>query len=127
MEGVTHNTRDKRLYVAMSYVEKSMVDKQNEDRPRDDINLEGDAKDLACGAVYEASMKGGERDLNGGKINSEWVAASMQALVTGAKKPFGQQYGALDKCDTDRIANPDNLKYSESLRTLFIGKTAATI
>ena len=65
MEGVTHNARDKRLYVAMSYVEKSMVDKLNEDRPRDDINLEGDAKDMACGAVYEASLKGGERDLDG--------------------------------------------------------------
>lgn len=122
MEGVTHNSRDKRLYVAMSYIEKSMVDKQNEDRPRDDINLEGDAKDLACGAVYEASLKGGERDLNDGKIDSEWVASSIQALVTGAKKPFGQIYGDLDKCDTDRIANPDNLKYSESLHTLFIGE-----
>lgn len=122
MEGVTHNTRDKRLYVAMSYIEKGMVDKLNEDRPRDDINLEGDAKDMACGAVYEASLQGGERDLDGGKINSEWVAASIQALVTGAKKPFGQQYGELDKCDTDRIANPDNLKFSESMRTLFIGE-----
>jgi secreted PhoX family phosphatase len=122
MEGVTHNTRDKRLYVAMSYIEKSMVDKLNEDRPRDDINLEGDAKDMACGAVYEASLKGGERDLEGGNINSEWVAASVQALVTGAKKPFGQLHGDLDKCDTDRIANPDNLKYSESMRTLFIGE-----
>lgn len=122
MEGVTHNARDKRLYLAMSYIEKSMVDKLNEDRARDDINLEGDAKDMACGAVYEASLKGGERDLEGGKINSEWVAASIQALVTGAKKPFGQQYGELDKCDTDRIANPDNLKFSESMRTLFIGE-----
>jgi secreted PhoX family phosphatase len=122
MEGVTHNTRDKRVYFAMSYIEKGMVDKLNEDRAHDDINLEGDAKDMACGAVYEASLKGGERDLNGGKIDSEWVAASIQALVTGAKKPFGQTYGELDKCDTDRIANPDNLKYSESLRTLFIGE-----
>jgi secreted PhoX family phosphatase len=122
MEGVTHNTRDKRLYVAMSYVEKSMVDKLNEDRPRDDINLEGDPKDMACGAVYEANLKGGERDLDGNRIDSDWVAGSIQALVTGAKKPFGQQYGELDKCDTDRIANPDNLKYSESLHTLFIGE-----
>jgi secreted PhoX family phosphatase len=122
MEGVTHNTRDKRLYIAMSYIEKGMVDKQNEDRAHDDINLEGDPKDMACGAVYEASLRGGERDLNGGKINSDWVAASIQALVTGAKKPFGQLYGEMDKCDTDRIANPDNLKYSESMRTLFIGE-----
>lgn len=122
MEGVTHNTRDKRLYIAMSYIEKGMVDKLNEDRARDDINLEGDAKDLSCGAVYEARMRGGEVDLDGGKIDSAWVASSISALVTGAKKPFGQQYGELDKCDSDRIANPDNLKYSEAMRTLFIGE-----
>ena len=28
----------------------------------------------------------------------------------------------MDKCDTDRIANPDNLKFSEGMRTLFIGE-----
>ncbi|MDO9010433.1 MAG: DUF839 domain-containing protein [Gallionella sp.] len=122
MEGVTHNARDKRLYIAASYIEKGMVDKLNEDRPRDDINLEGEPKDLACGAVYEASLNGGVRDLDGVAINSEWVATGMQAMVTGGKKPFGQQYGELDKCDTDRIANPDNLKYSESMRTLFISE-----
>ena len=122
MEGVTHNTRDKRLYIAMSYIEKGMVDKQNEDRPHDDINLEGDAKDMACGAVYEAGLKGGERDMDGGKINSDWVATTIHVLVAGAKKPFSQGYGELDKCDTDRVANPDNLKYSESMRTLFIGE-----
>jgi hypothetical protein len=122
MEGVTHNTRDKRLYIAMSYIEKGMVDKQNEDRAHDDINLEGDAKDMACGAVFEAGLKGGERDMDGGKINSDWVASNIHVLVAGAKKPFSQAYGELDKCDTDRIANPDNLKYSESMRTLFIGE-----
>jgi secreted PhoX family phosphatase len=122
MEGVTHNTRDKRLYIAMSYIEKGMVDKLNEDRAQDDINLEGDPKDLVCGAVYEATLGGGEHDLQGNKIDSLWVASSIQALVTGGKKPFGQTYGELDKCDTDRIANPDNLKYSESMRTLFISE-----
>ncbi len=122
MEGVTHNKRDKRLYIAMSYIEKGMLDKLNEDRAHDDINLEGDPKDMACGAVYEANLQGEQRDLDGMLINSEWVATGIQPLVTGAKKPYGQQYGELDKCDTDRIANPDNLKYSENMRTLFVGE-----
>lgn len=122
MEGVTHNAQDKRLYIAMSYIEKGMVDKLNEDRARDDINLEGDAKDMVCGAVYEANLAGGQRDLSGVNINSDWVATNIQALLTGAKKPYGQTYGELDKCDTDRIANPDNLKYSATMRTLFIGE-----
>lgn len=122
MEGVTHNARDKNLYLALSYIEKGMVDKQSEDRLRDDINLEGDAKDMACGAVYEANMRGGELDLDGHLIDSEWVATKIQVLVSGAKKPFSQAYGEFDKCDTDRIANPDNIKFSESMRTLFIGE-----
>lgn len=122
MEGVTHNARDKNLYLAISYIEKGMVDKQSEDRLRDDINLEGDAKDMACGAVYEANMRGGELDLDGHLIDSEWVATKIQVLVSGAKKPFSQAYGEFDKCDTDRIANPDNIKFSESMRTLFIGE-----
>lgn len=122
MEGVTHNARDKNLYLALSYIEKGMVDKQSEDRLRDDINLEGDAKDMACGAVYEANMGGGELDIDGHLIDSEWVATKIQVLVSGAKKPFSQAYGEFDKCDTDRIANPDNIKFSESMRTLFIGE-----
>lgn len=122
MEGVTHNAKDKRLYIAMSYIEKGMVEKLNEDRLRDDIYLDGEAKDLTCGAVYEAALRGGERDTDGGAIDSLWVAASMGAMLTGGKKPFGQPSGELDKCDTERIANPDNLKYSEAMRTLFIGE-----
>lgn len=125
MEGVTHNAQDKRLYMAMSYIEKGMVDKLNADRAHDDINLEGEVKDLACGAVYEAVLRGGERDIEGGVIDSLWVASRIQALVTGGKKPFGQQYGELDKCDTDRIANPDNIKYSEAMRTLFVGEDSS--
>jgi secreted PhoX family phosphatase len=122
MEGVSHNARDKRLYLAMSYIEKGMVDKLSEDRIRDDINLEGDPKDMACGAVYEAGMVAGAMDIDGHLINSEWVASKIHVLVSGAKKPFSQAYGEFDKCDTDRIANPDNLKFSESMRTLFIGE-----
>lgn len=122
MEGVTHNARDKNLYLALSYIEKGMLDKQSEDRLRDDINLEGDTKDMSCGAVYEANMRGGETDIEGHLIDSEWVATKIQVLVSGAKKPFSQAYGDFDKCDTDRIANPDNLKFSESMRTLFIGE-----
>lgn len=122
MEGVSHNARDKRLYLAMSYIEKGMVDKQSEDRIRDDINLEGDPKDMACGAVYEASMTERALDIDGHLINSEWVASNIHVLISGGKKPFSQAYGEFDKCDTDRIANPDNLKFSESMRTLFIGE-----
>lgn len=122
MEGVTHNKRDKRLYVAMSYIEKGMLDKGNEDRPADDITLDGDAQDLACGAVYEGLLGGKQSDTQGKHIDSEWVAYEMRAMLTGARKPFWQKEAPLDKCDSERIANPDNIKYSEAMRTLFIGE-----
>lgn len=130
MEGVTHNARDKRLYIAMSYVEQGMVYHQPlittiNDRQTDDIALDGDSKDLACGAVYEGMLGGNQADIDGKRIDSDWVAYEMHGMVTGARKPFWQTGSLMDKCDTDRIANPDNLKYSESMRTLFIGEDSA--
>lgn len=127
MEGVTHNAEDRKLYVAMSYVEAGMLDGQNGERPQDHIRLKGDPKDLVCGAVYEGHLSGAQKDDGGEPIRSEWVAATLQARILGAKKPFGQiEYGQHDSCDTDRIANPDNIKYSSEMRTLFIGEDSGT-
>lgn len=122
MEGVTLNAGDRRLYYAMSYIEGGMVDGQNGERPQDDIKLKGDPKDMACGGVYQAYLIGGQQDQQGRAIDSDWVATNMRPLLLGAKKPFGQSQGKYDKCDTERIANPDNIKYAPELRTLFIGE-----
>lgn len=123
MEGVTHNPEDRKLYVAMSYIEAGMLDGQNGERPQDHIRLKGDAKDLACGAVYEGHLSGAQKDATGEAISSDWVAATLQARILGAKKPFGQlEYGQYDSCDPDRMANPDNIKYSPEMRALFIGE-----
>jgi secreted PhoX family phosphatase len=122
MEGVTHNPEDRKLYIAMSYIEAGMVDGQNGERPNDHIKLKGDARDLVCGGIYQAHLSGAQKDHTGEAITSEWVATSMDALLLGARKPFGQPQGAYDKCDTERVANPDNIKYSAAMRTLFVGE-----
>lgn len=122
MEGVTHNAEDRKLYVAMSYIEAGMLDGQNGERPQDHIKLKGDAKDFVCGGIYQAHLSGAQRDSSGEAIKSEWVAATLDALLLGARKPFGQPQGAYDTCDTERVANPDNIKYSSGMRTLFIGE-----
>lgn len=122
MEGVTHNPEDRKLYIAMSYIEAGMLDGANGERPQDHIKLKGDAKDLACGGVYQAHLSGAQRDQAGEAIKSEWVATTLDALILGAKKPFGQPQGPYDKCDTERVANPDNIKYSSEMRTLFVGE-----
>ncbi|MDP2874607.1 MAG: DUF839 domain-containing protein [Holophaga sp.] len=123
MEGQTHSVRNKKLYTALSYIEGGMLDGKNESRPRDDIHLSGDTEDLVCGAVFETDLKAGVKDTDGKPIHSEWAATATRALITGARKPAAQTaYGKYDKCDTDRVANPDNLKYSDKLGILFIGE-----
>jgi hypothetical protein len=122
MEGVSHNPDDRKLYLAMSYIEAGMLDGGNGERPQDHISLKGDAKDLACGGIYQAHLSGAQKDAAGEPIASEWVATTLDALLLGAKKPFGQPQGPFDRCDTERIANPDNIKYSREMRTLFVGE-----
>lgn len=122
MEGQAHNVADKKLYTVISYVRKGMLAGDNKDRPQDDIHLAGDRKDLTCGVVYESNLKGGETDTDGNPIASDLVAADMRPLVTGARQPEGAMTGRYDKCDTDKVANPDNIRYSEAMRTLFIGE-----
>ena len=126
MEGVTHNAQDKQLYVAMSTIESGMLAGQNGRRPQDHIRLEGDAADLNCGGVYRAPLQGGQKDSDGSLIASDWVASDMAGYLMGQRKPQGQRVGAYDRCDTDRIANPDNIKYSPTMRTLFVGEDSSS-
>ncbi len=126
IEGITHNARDRRLYLAFSATGGGMIAGGNGAHPQDHIRLRGDPADLACGAVYRAELRGGQRDTEGKPIASEWVAVNLSPLVSGARKPPGQdRYGRHDVCDTDRIANPDNIHYAEELRTLFIAEDSA--
>ncbi|MBI1422358.1 MAG: DUF839 domain-containing protein [Gammaproteobacteria bacterium] len=122
MEGVTSNNADRQLYIAMSYVEGGMLAGHNADRPRDDIHLSDAPEILKCGIVYQAKLESAQQDSEGHPINSDWVASGMQALVMGANKPAKQAYARFDRCDSDRVANPDNIKYSDALQTLFIGE-----
>lgn len=125
MEGVTHSPEAHKLYIAMSYIEGGMINGKNGQRPADHIKLTGDSADLSCGAVYEAEMSPAQKDSSGQEIASNWVVKNMIAKIAGAKKPEGQSVGPYDRCDTNRIANPDNIKYSSAMRTLFIGEDSA--
>jgi hypothetical protein len=125
MEGQAHNAADKKLYTVISYIRTAMIDGENKNRPRDDIRLTGDPKDLGCGAIYESAMAGGRRDSSGDAIASDWVATDMVALVHGARQPANSEIGRYDKCATDMVANPDNIHYSQAMRTLFIGEDSA--
>jgi hypothetical protein len=126
LEGVTSNSGERRLYVALSAIEAGMLDGHNDARPQDDIRLTDDPKDLQCGGVYELTLTENQTDTSGAPIASRYVANEMRALLLGARKPATQTaYGKYDQCDTDRVSGPDNIKYSAVLRTLFIGEDSA--
>lgn len=118
MEGVTVNQADKKLYVAISYLQKGMVSGYAATDPADDIQL----TELKSGAVYEMSLTGSQSDINTvpAAINSEWVGTDMTGTVWGTDLTAADAAG--NTADVDAVANPDNVKFAEKARTLFIGE-----
>jgi len=112
LEGVTVNARDKVGYMAMSYIYKSMSDGKSAIRV-DAIN---------AGAVYGLPLKGGQHDLAGDAIDSEWVPVHMSAVEGLVGRDLATPDAVGNKADVDFIANPDNIKFSERMRTLFVGE-----
>ncbi len=112
LEGTTVNAADKRAYSAMSYIHMSMVDGST------DVHVQGPA----AGAVYEHVLEGGQRDSDGRRIHSEWVSTSMSVPEGLAGEDLAVRDALGNMANPDKIANPDNLKYSEAMRTLFIGE-----
>ncbi|EIJ33682.1 PhoX family protein [Thiothrix nivea] len=115
MEGIAVNDKDKRLYVAISAIRDSMTD--GADEPANDIKL----KKVSSGATYSADLKGGQKDTSGAAINSEYVATNMyvEAALLGediAADALG------NTANPDKVANTDNIFFSEKMRTLFIGE-----
>ncbi len=115
LEGQAFNRKDGKLYTALSKAYEGMLAGKNEARFQDDIQLTGNLEDLDCGLIYESDLGGNRVDTEGNPIPSDWVAINMKALLVGKGDGKGS-------CDSNLIANPDGLEYSDSLRTLFIGE-----
>ncbi len=116
MEGTTVNIKDKVAYTALAAIRDSMVKTGKGWYAESGIALD---KGVDAGGVFAMQLTGGHTDQTGTAIKSDWVASNMRALLVGEDiMPDG--LGNL--ANADNIANPDNLKYSEKLRTLFIGE-----
>lgn len=111
-EGTTHNARDRKAYVVMSRVEAGMSDTSG------DIRV---AKNPG-GAVYQIDLTSGVKDSAGAAINSEYVGTTMGAVpqLLGRYSETADSSG--NKCAQDRLCGGDNAKFSEGMRTLFIGE-----
>ncbi len=120
-EGTTVNAQDKVAYIAMSRIESSMLDGSG------GVKVQGPYS----GAVYQQNLKGGQKDSAGAAIDSDWVPVDMAAVPALVSEDLGggklKQQDALGNfANPDKIATPDNLKFSEQLRTLFIGEDSNT-
>ena len=112
MEGVTLNAADRVAYIAMSYIFQSMTDGKSGIK----------VGEIKSGAVYRLPLAAGQQDLDGRPIDSEWIPLQLSAVpaLVGRDLKAADALGNL--ADPGRIANPDNLKFSERLRTLLIGE-----
>ena len=116
MEGTTVNIKDKVAYSALQNCIASMVAGNAYNTVGNGVSI---PKALNAGAVMALNLKGGLKDTAGAAINSEWMPVDTKALITG-EDSAADALG--NTANPEKIANPDNLKYSEALRTLFIGE-----
>lgn len=111
-EGITFNPDSRKLYVAMSDVTNGM--KANADGAKSSTEaFSGDHIQLAanrCGTVYELD------------VNAAYTVTAMRGLVSGT----AVSGDAVNTCDLNGIANPDNLTYMPGYDTLIIGEDTGT-
>jgi secreted PhoX family phosphatase len=112
MEGTTVNAKDKIAYTAMSYIQAAMTNGSG------GISVKGPN----AGAIYAMNLTGSQKDDTGAAINSEWVPVDMAAVPALVGEDLATADALGNLANPDKIANPDNIKFSEKLRTLFIGE-----
>ena len=112
MEGTTVNARDKVAYSAISYVQTAMTNGSG------GISIQGPQ----AGMVYAWKLRGRQRDDTGAWIHSHWVPTSGEPVPELIGEDLGSADALGNTANADKVSNPDNLKFSEGMRTLFIGE-----
>ena len=120
MEGTTVNLKDKIAYTALQNIQDSMIKTGKGWNAGGGIALD---EALMAGGIFAHKLSGGQKDQTGATILSEWLPYQMYPLLKG-EDITPDALGNL--ANPDKISNPDNLKYSEKLRTLFIGEDSST-
>lgn len=119
MEGMTIDEKTKKAYMAISYQDKGML--KDDSFATDHIRV---AKNN-CGATYEITLAGGQKDTDGNTINSEYVGVSIMAPTGLVGEEIAVDANG-NTCHVDKIANTDNIFFSEKMRTLFVGEDSGT-
>ena len=113
VEYIAFNAQDRKFYLVISRVEAGMSD---------------GIGDIAVarndgGIILEMETRFGQKDSQGRTIKSNFVGTSLKSIPElvggwngGVKDAEGNQ------CQQDKPCGPDNLRYVDSIRTLFIGE-----
>lgn len=110
MEGLAFDPEGKRLFLAMSEVEKGMEDNIKDGKyDKGGRNAVKVAQNL-CGAVYELPL------------DDSFTVTSMKAFVEGKPHEYKDGPYAGQTCDIDGVANPDNLSFIPGYNTLIIAE-----
>lgn len=120
MEGTTVNAKDKIAYSALQNMQSSMVRGNAAWNEAYGITID---KALNAGGVLAHTLSSGQKDSAGAAITSDWVPSLTKALLVGEDLATADALGNL--ANPDKIGAPDNLKFSEKLRTLFIGEDSS--
>ncbi len=115
-EGTTVNIKDKIAYSAYANIQDSMVEGGSGYAAGNNVKF----KKLVAGGVVAHKLGGGQTDDTGAAIDSQWVPTESKLLIAGEDITPADNLG--NTANPARIASPDNLKFSEKLRTLFIGE-----
>lgn len=122
MEGTTVNIKDKKAYSAISAIRDCMV--QNGDGWNNANNVTFQNA-IQAGGVLEHTLASAQKDSEGNLINSDWVPTSSQFIPALIGEDMAAADGLGNTANPDKVANPDNLKFSEKMRTLFIGEDSS--
>nr|WP_174507266.1 alkaline phosphatase PhoX [Acinetobacter sp. Marseille-Q1620] len=114
-EGTTVNIADKKAYSALANIVDSMVEGGSGYIAEHNVKF----PKITAGGILEHKLTDGQKDSANIAINSEWVPSESRLLLKGKDISF-DSFG--NTADPEQIASPDNLKFSEKLRVLFIGE-----
>lgn len=116
MEGTTVNIKDKVAYSALANIQDSMIQGNAAWAEAHNVSF---SKKITAGGIVAHDLAASQSTVGGQPIISEWVPYQSKMLLVGediAVDSLG------NTANPDKVASPDNLKFSETLRTLFIGE-----
>ena len=116
MEGTTINIKDKVAYSALANIQDSMIKDNAAWVVAHNVSF---TKKITAGGVLAHDLTAGQNTTDGQPINSEWIPYQSKMLLMGEDITVDSLGNT---ANPDKIASPDNLKFSETLRTLFIGE-----